>query len=132
MFLTRSPTKSRSARFALTAAMLLSCGLAAPAFAHARLVSANPAANGMAMPPPTELRLKFSEAVEPRFTKVSVTGPGKKAIETGQVSVDPNDSTQLIVPLKAPLPDGNYIVNWQAVSSDGHKVKGSYRFESMQ
>jgi copper resistance protein C len=114
------------------AALLLSLGLSAPALAHATLVSATPAANGMAMPPPTEIRLKFSEGVEPKFTKVKVTGPGKKAIETGPVKLDPNDQTQLIVPLKAPLPDGNYTVDWQAVSSDGHKVKGSYHFESMQ
>lgn len=43
-------------------ALLLSLGLASPAFAHAHLVSATPAANGMAMPPPTELRLKWAAA----------------------------------------------------------------------
>jgi copper resistance protein C len=42
--------------------LLLSLGLASPAFAHAHLVSATPAANGMAMPPPTEFRLKWAAA----------------------------------------------------------------------
>jgi methionine-rich copper-binding protein CopC len=107
-------------------------GLAGPALAHATLVSATPAKDAMAMPPPKEIRLKFSEPVEPKFTKVTVMGPGKKAIKTGTVAVDPNDKTQLIVPLQSPLPDGNYNVDWQAVSTDGHKVRGSYRFESMQ
>ena len=109
------------------AALLLSLGLASPAFAHARLVSAKPDVNGMAMPAPTELRLKFSEGLELKFTTVKVTGPGKKAIETGPAKLDPSDNTLLIVPLMAPLPDGKYTVDWQAVSIDGHKTKGSLR-----
>ena len=96
-------------------------------FAHARLVSATPAANGMAMPP------RPSSASSSRSGGAKVhqgerDRAGQESHRDGQVSVDPNDSTQLIVPLKAPLPDSNYIVDWQAVSSDGHKVKGSYRF----
>jgi methionine-rich copper-binding protein CopC len=43
----------------------------------------------MAMPPPTELRLKFSEGIEIKFTKVKVTGASKKAIETGPPKLDP-------------------------------------------
>jgi methionine-rich copper-binding protein CopC len=112
--------------------LLLSLGLASPAFAHARLVSATPAVNGMAMPPPTELRFKFSEGIEIKFTKVKVTGPSKKAVETGPAQLDPSDKTLLIVPLTAPLPDGKYIIDWQAVGADGHKTTGSYSFDSMQ
>jgi copper resistance protein C len=114
------------------AALLLSLGLAGPAFAHAHLVSATPAANSIAMPAPTELRLKFSEALELKFTKVKVTGPDKKAVETGPAKLDPSDNTVLIVPVTTPLPDGMYTVGWEAVSTDGHKIKGNYDFESMQ
>ena len=112
------------------AALLFSLGFATQAFAHANLVSATPAANSMAMSPPTELRLKFSEGIEIKFSKMKVTGPDKKAIETGQPKLDPDDNTVLIVPLMAPLPDGKYTVDWQAVSVDGHKTNGSYSFES--
>jgi methionine-rich copper-binding protein CopC len=113
-------------------ALLLSLGLPATAIAHAELVSATPAAKSMAMPPPTEPRLKFSEGIEIKFTKVKVTGPDKKVIETGPAKLDPSDNTVMIVPLAAPLPDGKYTVDWQAVSVDGHKTKGSYGFESMK
>jgi methionine-rich copper-binding protein CopC len=89
-------------------ALLLSLGLPTAAFAHAKLVSAAP--TGMAMPPPTELRLKFSEGIEIKFTKVKVTGPDKKAVETGPAKLDPSDNSVLIVPLAAPLPDGKYTV----------------------
>jgi methionine-rich copper-binding protein CopC len=114
------------------AALLLSLALPATALAHAKLVSATPAASSMAMPPPTELRRKFSEGIEIKFTKVKVTGPDKKAVETGTAKLDPGDNTVLIVPLSGPLPDGKYTVDWQAVSVDGHKTKGSYGFESMK
>jgi methionine-rich copper-binding protein CopC len=86
----------------------------------------------MAMPPPTELRLKFSEAVELKFTKVEVIGPDGKVIKTGPVKIDPADKTAVIVPLADPLPDGKYTVNWQVVSVDTHKVHGTYIFESMK
>jgi methionine-rich copper-binding protein CopC len=117
---------------ALAALILAAPGLAAPAFAHARLVQAVPAADGMAMPPPAELRLTFSEAVELSFTKVRVIGPDKKPVETGKPSLDPKDKATVVVPLAAPLADGAYTVEWQALSADGHKTRGSYRFESMK
>jgi len=55
VFLIKSPFDLRIS----AAALLLSLGLASPAFAHAHLVSATPAVNSMAMPAPTELRLKI-------------------------------------------------------------------------
>ncbi|PSJ61533.1 copper homeostasis periplasmic binding protein CopC [Pseudaminobacter soli (ex Li et al. 2025)] len=104
---------------------------AGDAFAHAELVSETPAAKSMAMPAPTELKLKFSEGLELKFTGVKVVGPKQAAIETGPATLDPNDNTMLIVPLKSTLPDGKYTVDWHALSTDGHKTKGSYWFESM-
>ena len=111
-------------------ALLVSLALPATALAHAKLVSVTP--NGMAMPPPTELRLNFSEGIEIKFTKVKVTGPDKKAVETGPAKLDPSDNTVVIVPLATMLPDGKYTVDWQAGSADGHKTKGTYGFESMK
>jgi methionine-rich copper-binding protein CopC len=112
-------------------ALILFCaGPSGQTFAHAKLVSSTPAANATAMPPPTELRLKFSEAVEGKFTKVKVTGPDKTVIKTGPLKLDEND-TVLIVPLASPLPDGGYEVEWQALAKDTHKTKGKFSFKSM-
>ena len=55
----------------LSTTLLLSLGLATSAHGHANPVNATPAANSMAMRPPTELRLKFSEGIEIKFTKES-------------------------------------------------------------
>jgi methionine-rich copper-binding protein CopC len=37
-----------------------------------------------------------------------------------------------MVPLLAPLLDGKNTVDWQAVSVNGHRTKGSYGFDSMK
>ena len=85
----------------------------------------------IAMPPPSEFRLKFSEGIEIKFAKVKLTGPDKKEVKTGTPKLDEGDKKTLIIPLAAPLVDGNYTVTWQVVSTDSHKTKGSYSFQSM-
>lgn len=121
---------SRTLRtLALAAACL---GAVTPAFAHAHLLSSIPASHAKAPQPLTELRLKFSEAIELTFTKVKLTSATKAVIETGAATLAPQDDTVLIVPLASPLPAGTYTVDWQALSTDGHKTKGSYGFESMK
>lgn len=106
--------------------------LASEASAHAKLVSETPAADFMAVPAPTELKLKFSEGLELKFTGVKVVGPTKDAVETGPATLDPNDNTVLVVPLKSVLSGGKYTVDWHALSTDGHKTKGTYWFELMK
>ncbi|MFL5259423.1 MAG: copper homeostasis periplasmic binding protein CopC [Hyphomicrobiales bacterium] len=102
------------------------------ALAHAKLLSSEPAENGMAMPPPTKIRLKFSEPIEVKFAKIEIAGPDKKPVAIGPLKLDEKDDTVVIVPLAAPLADGDYTVNWQVVAKDMHKTKGSFGFESMQ
>jgi methionine-rich copper-binding protein CopC len=105
---------------------------ATAAFAHAHLLSSQPADKEMAMPAPTELKLTFSEGLEVQLCKVQLVGPDKKELKTGPLRLDPKDDKLLIVPLPAGLPDGTYTVNWQAIAKDTHKTTGSYTFDSMQ
>ena len=105
---------------------MLFSGLSTAPLAHASLVSETHAANSTAKPPPTELHLKFSEAIEVKFANVKVIGPDRKEIETRSPKLDPGDKTVLIVPLMTPLADGKYTVEWQAASVDGRKTKGGY------
>jgi copper resistance protein C len=74
---------------------------------------------------PEQLILKFSEGLEIKFTSVKVIGPDGKAAPTGAPSLDPNDKTSLIVPVKRPLAAGKYEVEWHAVAVDTHKTQGS-------
>ena len=107
-------------------AALALVGLASPAFAHAHLKAATPAAGGSVASAPSELDLDFSEDLNLKFSGVTVKGPDG-AVETGAASLA-KDNTRLVVPLKTPLAAGAYTVDWHALSADGHKTKGSYSF----
>lgn len=93
--------------------------------AHARLVSASPAANAT-VAPPRVLNLTFSERMAPAFSTFDVVNAAGTtvAIRT-QVS---QDGKTLTGTLARPLPAGAYVVNWRIASSDGHRMTGSYGF----
>ena len=99
---------------------------ATSAFAHAQLEKAAPAVGGT-VAGPSEIRLEFSEGVEPKFSKVSVTGPGG-AVPLGVAKTEPSNQAVLIVPISKPLSAGAYKVHWQAVSVDTHHTQGTFEF----
>jgi methionine-rich copper-binding protein CopC len=98
------------------------------AIAHAHLVSAMPAISGIVAVSPTELELKFSEALNLKFSGVNVVGPDKATIGTGVASLAEGNKSILVVPLSATLAAGTYTVDWHVLSKDGHKIRGSYTF----
>lgn len=104
-------------------------GLAATgsAFAHAHLKSAVPAVNSTVATAPTELDLTFTEDLNLKFSGVKVTGPDKAAVQTGTAMLM-EKNTVLMVPLSGALAGGTYTVSWHALSGDGHKTNGSYKF----
>jgi methionine-rich copper-binding protein CopC len=99
---------------------------ATTAFAHAQLEKATPAVGGT-VASASEIRLEFSEGVEPKFSKVSVTGPGG-AVPLGAAKTEPSNAAVLIVPISKPLSAGAYKVHWQAVSVDTHHTQGTFEF----
>jgi methionine-rich copper-binding protein CopC len=97
------------------------------AFAHAELKSAVPPVNGSVTASPTEIDLSFSEDLNMKFSGIKVTGPDNKAVKLGEgMLMDSN--TELMVPVTGTLADGSYTVDWHALSGDGHKTHGSYKF----
>jgi methionine-rich copper-binding protein CopC len=105
-------------------ALLLSAGVA---FAHAQLEKATPPVGGT-VSPPSEIRLEFSEGVEPKFSKVTLTGPGGSAVPLGSASTEVGNQAVLIVPIAKPLAAGDYKVHWRAVSVDTHHTQGTFEF----
>ena len=97
--------------------------------AHTHLKKSDPAAGATVATGPSEIRLQFDETVEPRFSKISIEAKGGKAVTSEPATSDPNDKTTLIAKFAQPLQAGSYKVNWQAVSADTHKVKGSFTFQ---
>lgn len=111
--------------------LLASACLSGLAFAHAHLESQLPAADST-VTTPKELRLRFSEGIEEKFTKVSITSTtpsGKTMVEAvPDIATDPADNKILIVTPVAPLTAGQYKIEWHAVSVDTHKSEGNYSF----
>ena len=99
---------------------------ATQAFAHAQLEKSTPPVGGTGASA-SEIRLEFSEGVEPKFSKISVTGPAG-AVPLGAAKTEPSNQAVLIVPIANPLPAGAYKVHWQAVSVDTHHTQGTFGF----
>ena len=109
---------------------LLASGLAATAgnaAAHAHLEKAVPAADGK-MDDVHELRLVFSEAVEPKLSFVRLETAEERTVTEPAAEPDPRDPKVLLVHLYEKLAPGNYRVKWSVVAADGHKSSGSYAF----
>jgi copper resistance protein C len=109
-------------------AALIACALAsASVFAHARLQASTPANASMVSPAPTELRLRYDEAVEAPLCSVKVTGPDDAVVATDKAVGDKDDPKTLVLALPK-LGAGNYRAEWSAAGHDGHRTKGEIHF----
>jgi methionine-rich copper-binding protein CopC len=110
--------------FALTAALVLG---AAAAAAHALPQTTSPAADSTVRTAPREVTIVFSEAVEPRFSRIEVADAHGARVDVGEVRVAPGDARRLSVVLR-PIGPGRYTVTWHAVAVDAHKTQGRFTF----
>ena len=119
-------TRRTTIVLAASAALVLSGAVAA--FAHAHLVRATPAAGGTVNAAPSEVTLRFSEKLEPKFSSVVVRDAAGKQVDKGESAVDKADRMVIRV-LLPPLEPGVYKVEWRAVSADTHKIDGNFTFK---
>jgi copper resistance protein C len=96
------------------------------ASAHALLESASPPVGGT-VDAPSEIRISFSEGVEPKFSGVALSGPGG-AVSVGKASFAAGDNKVLVVKVAKKLAPGTYTVKWHAVSVDTHHTQGDFEF----
>ena len=97
------------------------------AFAHAQLRDATPPVGGT-VASASQVRLHFSEGVEPNFSSISLKDEGGSEVAHGKPASDPSDNAVLIIKTTAPLRPGVYSVSWKAVSADTHHTQGSFQF----
>ena len=100
----------------------------AVAFAHAFLDRAVPAVGGRVHGPPAEVRLQFSQPLEPAFSSVKVLDAHGRQVDRKDKRLDPNDASVLRVSLPK-LDPGVYRVLWRVLSADTHVSEGDYSFE---
>lgn len=114
------------ARAALVVASAAALALPAAALGHASLVRTVPEASRTLNAPPRELTLTYTEAVDARFSIVSVTDVDGSQVTTARPRHGAGLDT-LVTPLRR-LPSGWYLVFWRVVSADGHPVRGAFTF----
>ena len=103
---------------------LLAGAFAAPAWGHAFLERASPAAGENLLRGPAAVEMHFSEALEPAFSGITVTDESGRDMRGGAATVDGGTLRQPVLPLKP----GRYRVTWHAVSVDTHRTDGKYNF----
>ncbi len=120
-----------SARRGIVLALAMAAAwLALPsaASAHAYLVRTVPAASVVLDASPSTIQLTYDEAVEPRLAIISVTDADGRQETTGAVRRSSANPDTLVVPLRAHLPEGWYLIYWRAISVDGHPVQGAFTY----
>ena len=74
------------------------------AVGHSQLVSSSPGAGEVVATPPTEIRLVFSEPIDPAYTSLDLLDGTGKAILVGAGTADPSDPRTLVAPIPAGSP----------------------------
>jgi methionine-rich copper-binding protein CopC len=112
-------------RRALAVVVLLS--LVSAAAAHGVLERSEPRGGSVLKSAPAQVRLRFTGAIEPAYSRVRVLDGGGRPVDLGDSSVDPDTRTVLRVSLPA-LPPGRYRVSWRVLSVDSHVTQGDFTF----
>jgi copper transport protein len=118
--------RARRAIVVALASLVLVLATPVIGWAHASLVSSDPRAKSVLRTMPSQVRLVFSEALEPSLGRISLIGSDGVAVKLAAAG-DPHDVNALIAPV-TDLKPGAYRVQWRVVSADGHPVEGSYTF----
>jgi copper transport protein len=102
--------------------------LAAPASAHATLLSTDPSNGGVYDKPPTAVTLRFNEPVEVSLGGVRVYDSSRSRVVTGKPD-HPNGQQSVVSTSLPKLSNGTYVVTWRVISADSHPVEGAYTFQ---
>jgi methionine-rich copper-binding protein CopC len=108
----------------LGAIPLLLCLANGGAAAHAFLDHAEPRVGNAVATAPHEVRLWFTQKLEPAFSSVTVTDAAGQRVDAGKARVS-GDS--MAVPLRK-IGSGSYQVKWHVLSVDAHTTDGSFSF----
>jgi methionine-rich copper-binding protein CopC len=95
--------------------------------AHAFLKRAEPAVGSTVQTSPAEIRIWFTENIEPAFSTVQVFNASGKEVDKRDVRLDRSNQALLHVSLP-PLEAGIYKVVWRVVSVDTHVTNGNFTF----
>jgi copper resistance protein C len=100
---------------------------AGAALGHSALQRAEPPVESTLKRPPNEVKLYFSERLEPAYSTVRVKDGRGAQVDRQDARVDPSNPLLLRVTLQ-PLEHGTYTVTWRVLSVDSHVTEGRFTF----
>ena len=95
--------------------------------AHAFLKDADPGVGSTIQTSPGEVRIRFTENIEPAVSSIRVFDASGKEVDKRDLHLDRSDHALLHVSLP-PLGAGAYKVVWRVVSVDTHVTNGNFTF----
>lgn len=113
----------------LTTVAVLVLALAAPTAAaafHNKLAKSLPAADE-SVAAPKEIRLWFTEKVEPKFSSITLMTTDSVKVEVGKARAT-DDPKSIAADVATTLAAGKYQVSWRTAGDDGHAVRGKFTF----
>ena len=97
--------------------------------AHAILLRSEPAKDAVLNTPPQQVRMWFSEDLNPAFTTAVVVNANNQRVDQRDAHISSSDSKEMDVSLNANLPPSVYVVIYRTDSADdGHILRGSFIF----
>lgn len=112
-------------RWCLVCAFLLA--LQSQTWAHAFLDHADPKVGSSITAPPKEVKIWFTQELEPAFSVIEVTDAQGNKVDKKDTHLDAKDKSLLVVST-GQLSSGTYTVAWHVVSVDTHKTQGHFQF----
>ena len=120
---------NRRTIFGIIIVLGLSLGLLSTAFAHAKLVSSDPAAGAKLTAAPAKVTLVFSEEIDEQGSSFTVSDAKKATVGTGKLDLNDLDHKTVSGTLNAGLGDGVYTVAWKVITSDDKaEESGTFTF----
>ena len=95
--------------------------------AHAFLKDANPGVGSTIQTSPSEVRIRFTENIEPAVSSIQVFNTSGQEVDKRDLHLDRSDHALLHISLP-PLAAGTYKVTWRVVSVDTHVTNGDFTF----
>jgi copper resistance protein C len=110
---------------AIGIALSIASGAAAPASAHAVIVSASPTADQHVAAGKLAIRIEFNSRIDKARSRFQVIAPtGDKT----DVSIDAAGEANIVTGTTVDLVPGAYVLRWQVLAIDGHITRGDIPF----
>ena len=98
---------------------------AAPAWAHAVIVSASPTTNEQVAPGKLLVRIEFNSRIDKARSRLQITAP---AGDKTDVPIDQAGDPNVMAGTTGALDPGAYVLRWQVLAIDGHITRGDIPF----